>query len=131
MTDLKVKGKGIGVGMREFVKPSSSVNQSQKKREKRKLKKEEEQRAVAIEAARKLSKEAARQKEIYFSKLEKGMKPQDIQISASGKVLKRKVVPKKIVKDEGGGDWEVVDQKKTMIVEEDQSDDINSGSDSD
>jgi hypothetical protein len=41
--------------------------------------------------------------------------------------LKRKVVPKKIVKDEVG-DWEVVDQKKTMIVEEDQSDE-NSDSD--
>ena len=38
------------------------------------------------------------------------MKPEDIQVSASGKVLKRKVVPKKIVKDdEGRGDWEVVD----------------------
>ena len=68
MTDLKVaKGKGIGTGMREFVKPSSTVNQSQKKREKRKLKKEEEQREAAIEEARKLGKEAARQKEIYFA----------------------------------------------------------------
>jgi len=115
MTDLKVKkGKGVGgVAMREFVKPSSSVNQSQKKREKRKLKKEEEIRALAIEQSRKLNKESHRQKEIYFSKLEKGMKPEDIQVSASGKVLKRKVVPKKIVKDERGDDWEVIDKKKT------------------
>jgi len=114
MTDLRVnKGKGLGVGMREFVKPSSGVNQSQKKRDKRKLKKEEEQRAAAIAEARKLSKEAAKQKEIYFAKLDRGMKPADIQVSASGKVLKRKVVPKKIVKDERGDDWEVVDTKKT------------------
>ena len=61
MTDLKVKkGKGMGDGMREYVKPSTSVNQSQKKREKRRLKKEEEQRAAALEEARKLNKEAAR-----------------------------------------------------------------------
>ena len=43
MTDLKVKKeKGLGEGMRNFVKPSTAVNQSQKKREKRKLKKEQE-----------------------------------------------------------------------------------------
>jgi hypothetical protein len=58
---------------------------------------------------RKLNKEAHKQKELYFSKLEKGMKPEDIQVSSSGKVLKRKVVPKKIVKGDKGGDWEVVD----------------------
>lgn len=51
-----------------------------------------------MEQMRKLNKEAHKQKELYFSKLEKGMKPEDIQVSASGKVLKRKVVPKKIVK---------------------------------
>ena len=114
MTDLKAaKGKGLGYGMKEFVKPSSAVNQSQKKREKRKLKKEEEQKAAALEGIRKLSKEAAKQKDIYFAKLEKGIKAEDIQFSASGKVLKRKVVPKKIVKDEKGDDWEVVDTKKT------------------
>jgi len=72
MTDLKVKAKGIGFGMKEFVKPSSAVNQSQKKREKRRLKKEEEKAAAALEGIRALSKEAARQKEIYFAKLEKG-----------------------------------------------------------
>lgn len=45
MTDLKItknKTKGLGMGMKEFVKPSSAVNQSEKKREKRKLKKAEE-----------------------------------------------------------------------------------------
>ena len=51
MVDLKTKNAGIGVGMRQFVKPSSSVNQSAKKREKRKNKKEEEKRQIAIEQA--------------------------------------------------------------------------------
>jgi len=76
----------------------------------------------------KLSKEAARQKDIYFQKLQKGIKTDDVQYSESGKVIRKKVVPKKIVKDEKGDDWEVVDTKKTQIVEEDQSSDINSDS---
>ena len=47
--------------------------------------------------------------------------------SPEGKVLKRKVIPKKKIVDEQGGEWEVVDQRKTMIVEE--SDDSRSESD--
>ena len=35
----------------------------------------------------------------------------------SGKVVKKKIVPKKKIHDEQGNTWEVVDQKKVVIVE--------------
>ena len=42
--------------------------------------------------------------------------------------MKRKVVPKKKVLDEQGVEWEVVDQRKTIIVDEsDDSEDSGSG----
>ena len=43
-------------------------------------------------------------------------------LNAVGKVLKKKTVPKKKVLDEKGDEWEVVDQRKTLIVEETDSD---------
>lgn len=44
-------------------------------------------------------------------------------ITPEGKVLKKKVIPKKkIADDKGGLDWEVVDKKKTEIVEESDED---------
>jgi len=45
--------------------------------------------------------------------------------------LKKKTLPKKKVIDDKGSEWEVVDQKKTVIVEESQSDDMDSDESSD
>jgi hypothetical protein len=42
--------------------------------------------------------------------------------TAIGKVLKKKTVPKKKVVDDKGDEWEVVDERKTLIVEETDSD---------
>jgi len=59
----------------------------------------------------------------------KGKKSKDIKLeiredgallTGDGKVLKKKIVPKtKIADDKGGLDWEVVDKRKSVIVEED------------
>jgi hypothetical protein len=52
-------------------------------------------------------------------------------ITPAGKVLKKKTLPKKKVTDEKGAEWEVVDQKKTVVVEESASDGNSIISDSD
>ena len=41
-------------------------------------------------------------------------------VTSSGKILKKKVVGNKKIVDEQG-EWEVIDQKKTVIVEESAS----------
>ena len=42
--------------------------------------------------------------------------------TADGKVIKKKTIPKKKVADASGGlDWEVIDKKRTVIVEEDEN----------
>ena len=43
-------------------------------------------------------------------------------LNAVGKVLKKTTAPKKKVVDEKGQEWQVVDQRKTIIVEETDSD---------
>jgi len=43
-------------------------------------------------------------------------------LNAVGKVLKKTTAPKKKVDDEKGQEWQVVDQRKTVIVEETDSD---------
>lgn len=50
----------------------------------------------------------------------KGGEPEPI-ITSSGKVLKKKVIGNKKIVDEQG-EWEVIDNKKTVIVEESASD---------
>lgn len=45
----------------------------------------------------------------------------------NGKLLKKKKLPaKKMVVDEAGAEWEVIDKKKTVIVEQSDSDSDNS-----
>lgn len=51
-------------------------------------------------------------------------------LTAVGKVLKKKTAPKKKVMDEHGSEWQVVDERKTLIVEETDSEkEVNSDSD--
>ena len=51
---------------------------------------------------------------------------------STGKVMKRKVVPKKKLLDEHGGiEWEVVDKKKTIIVDESDDDGYKTSEESD
>ena len=51
-------------------------------------------------------------------------------LNAVGKVLKKKTVPKKKVVDENGSEWEVVDERKAVIVEETDSEKGRDTSDS-
>jgi hypothetical protein len=45
-------------------------------------------------------------------------------VTIDGKVLKKKVLPKKKIADEAGGmDWEVTEKKKVVVVEEGEDDD--------
>lgn len=76
-----------------------------------------------------MQKEVSRQKQLYFEQLEKNQ-GKDV-ITPGGKILKKKIVPKKKVTDEKGDQWEVVDQKKTVVVEESASDGASGLSDSD
>ena len=122
MTDLRPSRE-----MREF-QPSGKVNQTQKKREKRKAKKAKELELKAQEEA------AQRQKALDEARKKKQQqkkgpeRPEPITNPATGKVMKRKVVPKRKVLDEQGVEWEVVDQRKTIIVDEsDDSEDSGSG----
>jgi hypothetical protein len=51
-------------------------------------------------------------------------------LTAVGKVLKKKTAPKKKVVDENGSEWQVTDNRKTMIAEESDSDkEVDSDSD--
>jgi len=45
--------------------------------------------------------------------------------SAENKILKKKVLPKKKVVDAAGDEWEVIDKKKTVIVEYDSEEDMS------
>jgi len=113
MTDLKASR---GFEMKEFA-PVKSTNQSQKKREKRKLKKAEEDAKQKILEEQKQAEQQARARE-EFRKA-----GQSSHFTTNeGKTLKKKVVPKKQVVDETGT-WDVVEKKKTLIVEESDSDD--------
>ena len=49
-----------------------------------------------------------------------------MKLPMTGKVLKKKIIPKKTIQD-AGGNWEVIDQKKSVLVEEE---DLGSGEDS-
>lgn len=110
MTDLKApKANQL---MREFV-PAGKVNQSQKKREKRKLKKMEEERKEKLaeeEKARKAYEKAKKEA------AESGKPLEPVQR------LKKKVLPKQVIHDMEG-DWEVVDKKQTVFVEEEADSD--------
>lgn len=102
--------------MREFV-PEGKVNQSKKKREKRNIKKAKDKEEAALaEAKAKAQEEAALRAKLRENKVESKF------MTAAGKVLKKKTAPKKKVLDEKGDEWQVVDQRKTLIVEETDSD---------
>lgn len=110
MTDLKeTRANQL---MREFV-PAGKVNQSQKKREKRKIKKQEEERRQKLQEEEKARK--------AFEKAKK-------DAAAAGKPfeplqkLKKKILPKKVIHDMEG-DWEVVDKKQTVYIEEEPDSD--------
>ena len=103
--------------MREFV-PEGKVNQSKKKRAKRNLKKAKEREEAALAEARAKEKEDA----ALRAKLREG-RSEGKFLNAVGKVIKKKTAPKKKVVDDNGNEWQVVDQRKTLIVEETDSDD--------
>lgn len=119
MVDLRKEKKKEFV-MKEF-KPASKVNQSSKKRDKRKIKKQQEIELQATLEAQKLAKQneaiirQARAKGVY--------------VPEPKALLKKVVAPKKVVTDEQGKTWEVVDQKKTTYVEKDSDDEDKSLSD--
>lgn len=101
---------------REFV-PEGKVNQSKKKREKRNKKKaQERENAILAEVRTKEKENAALRAKMRETKTVGKF------TTAIGKVLKKKTVPKKKVVDDKGDEWEVVDERKTLIVEETDSD---------
>lgn len=102
--------------LREF-KPEGTVNQSKKKREKRNAKKAKDREDQVLAETRK----AAEQEAALRAKLKQG-KNEGKFLTAIGKVLKKKTAPKKKVMDENGSEWQVVDNRKTQIVEESDSD---------
>ena len=114
MVDLRPKANQE---YREF-KPAGTVNQNKKKKEKLKAKKirDRELKALEEQKAREKAMEAARKK----TKTSKYGEAQDV-ITPEGKKLIKKTVPKTKVKDDKGDEWEVVDQRKSVIVEEDTS----------
>ena len=114
MTDLKKKNEEYK--MREF-EVSGKVNQSQKKREKRKMQKEQE-KMKTIQAGIKATEEQKNKAKLAYQDMMKNSKHG--QKTEEGKVLKKKAIPKKVVSDETGS-WEVVDSKKSVLVEEDDS----------
>lgn len=107
MVDLKAQRVKTEFVMKEF-QPAGKVNYSQKKREKRKKQKQDQD--VQAKAEAKKMYETAQDR--YYAENEK---------SKDGKILKKKVLPKKTIVDEEGS-WEVVDQKHTVLVEETASD---------
>jgi len=121
MTDLRPKKNQL---LREF-QPTKKANQSKKKRDKRKAKKEKEQQLKAEEEEKKREKAMVEAKKALAEKGKKSL-VKNINISddgstvtVDGKVLKKKVLPRKKIADaEGGLDWEVTEKKKTVIVEE-------------
>jgi hypothetical protein len=52
-------------------------------------------------------------------------------LTAMGKVLKKKTAPKTKVTDSSGNEWQVVDQRKTQIVEVTDSDEASDSNESD
>ena len=119
MVDLRPKANEQ---FREF-KPSGTVNKSQKKREKAKAKKlkKKEMKAIEEQKAREKTMEAAKKKAKSSSRF--GDNASNEVITPDGKKLVKKTVSKKKVTDEKGNEWEVVDQRKSTIVEESSSDD--------
>lgn len=121
MTDLRYKKSNPPTTIRkEFVmkqfEPEGKVNQSKKKREKRKMQKEKQEELERVLAEQKRKEQEAKAKAEYLAAKAKGL---DVK-NPTGKVLKKKVIPKKKIADERG-DWEVVDQKKSVLVEEDDN----------
>ena len=110
--------------MREFV-PEGTVNQSKKRREKKNLKKAKAREDEAFAEVRKKAEQDA----ALRLKLKQG-KNEGKFLTAVGKVLKVKIAPKKKVVDEHGSEWQVTDNRKTMIAEEsDSGEEVNSDSD--
>lgn len=73
-------------------------------------------KAIEEQKAREKAIEDARKK----AKASKYGESLDV-ITPEGKKLIKKTIPKKKVTDEKGEEWEVVDQRKSVIVEEDSS----------
>lgn len=75
-------------------------------------------RQLEEQKARERAMEAARKK----AKTSNYVENEDV-ITPEGKKLIKKTVPKKKVTDDKGNEWEVVDQRKSVVVEENSSDD--------
>ena len=110
MTDLKSGSQE----MREF-KPAGLVNQSKKKREKRKIQREQQKKLEAIAKEKSRLIEEIKLKQAFIDAKRNGEDTSQFE----GKIMKRKTLPKKKVTDEIGNEWEVVDTKKKVIVEND------------
>ena len=124
MVDLKKTKKEPVLKEGEFTKQfevAGKVNQSAKKREKRKQKKAQEKELQAILEQRKRQQAEEKAKEDYLKAKSEGRQ------LPNQKQFVRKVIPKKTIVDEQGS-WEVVDQKKSVLVEK-TSDDEGSESD--
>ena len=102
--------------MKEF-QIEGKVNQSKKKRDKRKAMKDKQQELDRVLAEQKRKEYEVKAREEYLAARAQGIETKN----PTGKILKKKAVPKKKIADERG-DWEVVDLKKSVIVEQDGSD---------
>ena len=118
MVDLKPKANQE---FREF-KPSGLVNKSKKKREKRLAKKNKEKELKAQEEQKAREKQMEQARKAAKSNKD-GEKSQ--VLTPEGKKLISKTVAKKKVIDSKGDEWEIVDQRKTVIVEESSSEDAS------
>ena len=105
--------------MREF-KPSGLVNHSKKKREKRKAKKEAEQKLAALAEQKAQLEQQIKIKQAFIDAKKKNEDTSKF-VTQEGKVLKKKTLPKKKEVDAQGNEWEVVDNKKSVVVEESPS----------
>ena len=121
MVDLKVQRQDKKEFVMKEFKPASKVNQSSKKRDKRKVKKQQEIDLLAALEAQKLAK---KNEAIIRQARAKG-----VYVPEPKALLKKVIAPKKVVTDEQGKDWEVVDQKKSVYVEKDSDDEDKSLSD--
>ena len=129
MVDLKQKKNLAQLGIKDKVNLISMHDEggpsaaNKRKREKRKQKKEQEKSEKnEVEMQRKVREDAATLAK-YKEAIMKG-KGDAKMIGPDGKVLRKKVLSSKAkVVDDKGDEWEMVQNKKTVLVEQSGSDD--------
>lgn len=120
MAQLGIKEKINLISMHDIGGPSAA---NKRKREKRKLKKDQEKVEKQQAEQEKKAREDAAALAKYKESVMKGKADSKI-VGPEGKVLRKKVLPTKAkVVDEKGEEWEMVQVKKTVLVEQSGSDD--------